>query len=181
MRCQSIFASLRSRHNSVRCFFSLIAVITKMCLPQTIGDACPLPGRVTFHTMFCIWLHLTGTFVSRLVPSPRGPRQPGQFSAKAASDRARMNGIAKHKKVIIFRLMILPTPTVNAYSALDECTVFIVAVRLLLCNQLFGVTNSSDKTIQTIHILLPTNLHFIKSLSVLKVQAPRRTCAPLPC
>jgi hypothetical protein len=64
--------------------------------------------------------HLIGTFFSRLVPSPRGPRQPGQLSAKAASEKMRMSGIAKHNKTIIFRLMILLTPTVNAYCMLDE-------------------------------------------------------------
>jgi len=65
-------------------------------------------------------LHLIGTFFSRLVPSPRGPRQPGQFSAKAASDKAIIVNIAEHNKVIIFRLMILPTPVVKTYFTLDE-------------------------------------------------------------
>ena len=73
--------------------------------------------------------------------------------------------------------MILLTPTVNAYSTLDEGTVFIVAVRLLLCKQLFDVTNFSDKTIQTIHTLLPTNLHFIKSLSVYSSGTAKDLCS----
>ena len=73
--------------------------------------------------IFCVSLHFTGTFFSLLVPSPRGPRQPGQFSDEAASDRTDISGIAKHIKVMIFRTMILPTPKVCVCFMLDECII----------------------------------------------------------
>src|SRR5688572_9204742 len=38
---------------------------------------------LTFHLTFWVALHRNGTFVSVLVPSPRGPRNCGQFSAEA--------------------------------------------------------------------------------------------------
>ena len=52
---------------------------------QTIGDACPWPGMGTFHRTFVpdAPSQVTGTFVSILDPSPRGPRQLGQFSQRA--------------------------------------------------------------------------------------------------
>jgi len=52
-----------------------------------------------------------------------------------------MNGIAKHKKVIIFRLMILLTPTVNAYFTLGEGTVIYFSRLLVFGKRLFDVTN----------------------------------------
>jgi len=52
-----------------------------------------------------------------------------------------MNGIAKHKKVIIFRLMILLAPTVNAYSPLDEGTIIYFNRSLVFGKRLFDVTN----------------------------------------
>src|SRR3569623_1033417 len=48
---------------------------------QTSGEACPSPGISLFQRMFFSALHSVGTPVSRHVPSPRGPRQHGQYSA----------------------------------------------------------------------------------------------------
>jgi hypothetical protein len=45
------------------------------------GEEWPLPAMATFHARFSVVLHRAGIFFSKLVPSPRGPRQPGQFSA----------------------------------------------------------------------------------------------------
>jgi len=50
-----------------------------------------------------------------------------------------MNGIAKHKKVIIFRLMILLAPTVNAYSTLDESTVIYFSRSLVFGKRLLNL------------------------------------------
>jgi hypothetical protein len=50
-----------------------------------MGEEWPLPERGVFHAMH--WplapSHSRGSSVSALVPSPRGPRHPGQFSAEA--------------------------------------------------------------------------------------------------
>jgi hypothetical protein len=56
---------------------------------QTIGDECPQPLIGVFQQIFSPVLpfHRTGTSVSALDPSPRGPRQQGQFSATAAAVR----------------------------------------------------------------------------------------------
>ena len=55
---------------------------------QTIGEACPLPGISVFQAIFSPRgpFQCSGRFFSRLLPSPRGPRQPGQFSARASPD-----------------------------------------------------------------------------------------------
>src|ERR1035438_2135695 len=49
-----------------------------------MGEACPKPGNSVFHTTLLVALQYTGTPFSWLVPSSRGPRQQGQFSAAAA-------------------------------------------------------------------------------------------------
>jgi hypothetical protein len=95
-----------------------MAVTIKIRSFHTIGEACPLPGIGVFQVMFCVLLHLTGTFFSLLVPSPLGPRQPGQFSATAASEKININGIAKDIKV--FRMMIVPTPKICACFTPDD-------------------------------------------------------------
>jgi hypothetical protein len=46
-----------------------------------VSEAWPLPGTATFHAMFSVADHWVGIPFSRLIPSPKGPRQPGQFSA----------------------------------------------------------------------------------------------------
>ena len=66
----------------MRSSFSGRAVAVTTRLPHTIAEACPAPGRAVFQTV-CAAFHSVGTFFSRLLPSPRGPRQTGQFSAAA--------------------------------------------------------------------------------------------------
>jgi hypothetical protein len=48
-----------------------------------MGEECPTPGNSTFHAMLSpvIPFHDVGTCCSNEVPSPRSPRQHGQFSA----------------------------------------------------------------------------------------------------
>src|SRR6185369_8494504 len=55
----------------------------KTLLFHTTGDECPSPGTSVFQLIFSSRLQRVGGFFSRLVPSPRGPRHPGQFSANA--------------------------------------------------------------------------------------------------
>src|ERR1041385_6320471 len=54
------------------------AVVTKIRLPQTIGDECPRPGRAVFHFMFFAAVHSEGRFFSSEIPCPEGPRHCGQ-------------------------------------------------------------------------------------------------------
>jgi hypothetical protein len=48
-----------------------------------MGEAWPSPGNSVFQMTLLVALQCTGTFVSALVPSSRGPRHCGQFSAWA--------------------------------------------------------------------------------------------------
>jgi len=98
---QRISPFLRSRQSSSRCCFSFRAVTRKMRSSQTIGEACPLPGSGVFHSRFSVVLQVTGTFFSMLVPSPRGPLQPGQFSAKAAALKVRANAVIRDRQATL--------------------------------------------------------------------------------
>src|SRR5258706_720199 len=80
-RCHRIAPDLRSRHTTVRSSLSSMAVSRKIRSPHTIGDEWPRPGISVFQTTLLVALQWTGTFDSTLDPSPRGPRQHGQFSA----------------------------------------------------------------------------------------------------
>ena len=82
-RRQTIFPVLASSRSSSRRSRSLIAVTTNTASPHTTGEACPFPGSGVFQRTFSLPLHFSGTPRSRLVPSFRGPRHPGQFSANA--------------------------------------------------------------------------------------------------
>src|SRR5437667_7662555 len=83
--CQRIFPSVRFKQRSARARSSGMAVTVKMRSFQTIGEACPTPGTSVFQATFAVALQFLGICVSRLVPSPRGPRQHGQFSARDVS------------------------------------------------------------------------------------------------
>ena len=56
--------------------------------------------QVVFHTIFSVALHFTGTFFSVLEPSPRGPRQPGQFSACSCSARTRRKAMVRMRESV---------------------------------------------------------------------------------
>ena len=59
----------------------------KIRSPQTTGDEPLHDGSSCFHLMFSVGLHVPGRFLaSVVVPSPLGPRQPGQWAAAAATD-----------------------------------------------------------------------------------------------
>src|SRR5262249_19430489 len=57
----------------------------KMLCPHTTGAACPFSGKSIFHLTFFVSLQVVGSFFSADVPSPLGPRQPGQLSAASAA------------------------------------------------------------------------------------------------
>ena len=62
-----------------------------------MGDAWPMPGSYVFHAMFSSADHFVGTPFSRLLPSPRGPRQVGQSSAAATEVSARATEMHRRK------------------------------------------------------------------------------------
>src|SRR6185369_3723181 len=68
----------------------LIAVITKMLLPQTIGLACERPGMAVFQRTFCDFStsQVIGGFVPSATPDAFGPRNDGQFCARVVIDES---------------------------------------------------------------------------------------------
>ena len=84
-RCQSGSPVSRSRHQSSM-LSSSTATLRKIRSPQTIGVDPDQAGIASFQAMFRSVSHSTGRFVSVLTPSPVGPRQAGQFSARATPD-----------------------------------------------------------------------------------------------
>ena len=60
---------------------SATAVVTKMRLPQTMGEEWPAPGIGVFHLTFSCSFHFRGRFVSVEIPRP-SPRQPGQLAVE---------------------------------------------------------------------------------------------------
>src|SRR5690242_8404081 len=62
-----------------------------------MGDECPSPGSSLRHTTFSVRLQRVGGFFSRLVPSPRGPRQAGQFSAEESEAKAKAQGTTQER------------------------------------------------------------------------------------
>jgi len=82
-RSQSNAPLVRSNINNIRRCWISSAPVTKMRLSHTIGEEWPAYGTAVRHAMFSFLVasHWRGRFVSVLLPSPRGPRHPGQFSA----------------------------------------------------------------------------------------------------
>ena len=82
--CQSCLPSARAKARTRHDSPPSAAVVMKTRSPQTIGDACPSPGTSAFHATFFVALHWVGRLVSLEIPCPVGPRNCGQFSARAA-------------------------------------------------------------------------------------------------
>ena len=58
--------------------------LRKIRSPQIVGEEPLHAGVAIFHLMFCVGLHVSGRFFAVVVvPSPLGPRQPGQLAAAA--------------------------------------------------------------------------------------------------
>ena len=80
--CQRIFPLGRSMEISTRSWLPSSAATVKILSFQMIGEACPFPGSGVFQTTSFGMLQVVGIRWSvSVLPSPRGPRQPGQFSA----------------------------------------------------------------------------------------------------
>src|ERR1700704_6189006 len=71
-----------------------------------IGVAPDHAGRSSFHVMFSVALHFTGSPVSRLTPSSVGPRHCGQFSAPADTAIRITNSIEMGKSVLRFHVTV---------------------------------------------------------------------------
>src|SRR5690606_17907327 len=94
----------RATQNSRRSFFSSTQEVRKMRSPQTTGEEWPVPGMAVFQVTFSVSDHFRGKPFSALVPSPRGPRQAGQFSARAAGREAssQSEATASDRKGMVF-------------------------------------------------------------------------------
>lgn len=79
---QMVFPEVRSMQRILRVSSSSTPVVRNTRPPDTIGDDRPLPGISVRHAMLSVALHFIGASVSRLTPSPRGPRHAGQSSPR---------------------------------------------------------------------------------------------------
>ena len=105
---------------------SSMQVVTRTRFSQTIGDECPRPGMEARQTTFFpdVPSQVMGRFVSLLVPSPRGPRHAGQFSASTTAVKAKA-GHMNIALVLRFRrstcaFATRPCPTPGAIEALGD-------------------------------------------------------------
>src|SRR5688572_17507555 len=78
--CHAILPVVASRLMRTRSPFSS-ALVRKMSLSQMTGEEWPSPGSGVFQATLLVWDHWMGGLGSALMPSPRGPRNWGQFSA----------------------------------------------------------------------------------------------------
>ena len=107
--CQRVFPVLILRHISSRSPDSSSAETKKSSSPQMIGEACPLPGILTFHfTSFSID-HSRGAFSSGTTPSPVGPRHPGHSPAELFAKRLK-------RITVLFKKVILLTTSKSERS-----------------------------------------------------------------
>ena len=84
-RGQRVSPDSESRHSNCRFCESSRQDTRNSRLFQTTGEPCPLPGKSRCQRIPSpdSPSHFLGTTVSALLPSPRGPRQQGQFSHMA--------------------------------------------------------------------------------------------------
>ena len=105
--CQRIFPLGRSMQISTRSWLPLSAATVKILSSQIIGEACPFPGSGVFQTTSFDMLQFVGIRGSfSVLPSPRGPRQPGQFSAAPREDPRMMRMDGASKKIESGRIMV---------------------------------------------------------------------------
>jgi len=98
---------LRSKHINVRRFSFSIACVTKTRSPQTTGVEFPRSGSAIFQATFSVVLQVVDSPFSVHVPSPRGPRQPGQFSAIVDDEKATVM-TSDQKQRVNWRIAKLP-------------------------------------------------------------------------
>src|SRR5258705_9891902 len=80
-----------------------IAVVTKIRLPQTMGEECPRPSIGVFHFMFFVPFHSVGKFFSAETPCPEGPRHCGQLAAPADEVRSRIVEVTQITSAMLMR------------------------------------------------------------------------------
>src|ERR1019366_8135833 len=113
---QITLPSARSRHHRARlCPFASSDCARKIRLPHTTGAACDFSGSAIFHLTFCLSLQVVGRFFSVDLPSPLGPRQPGQLSAAAR--------VAMKRKAVMERRMRFMGGTFGVRAS-DRLTIF---------------------------------------------------------
>src|ERR1044071_947174 len=96
------------------------AVVTKILLPQTIGDECPRPGIVVFHFMFLAAVHSEGRFFSSETPCPEGPRHCGQPGIVGAAPT-----VTHKTKIVKQRETISATESrLNSFISIPRCRRF---------------------------------------------------------
>src|SRR5512134_3183965 len=77
----SLLPSLRlSAHSSRLPVRSAVPTFKNTCSPQMIGVDPLRPGMGSFHAMFSVAFHLTGSPVAVLTPFSEGPRHCGQLA-----------------------------------------------------------------------------------------------------
>jgi hypothetical protein len=64
-------------------WFSVMAVVTKILSPQTIGCDQATPGTLIFQATFFSALHSVGSLESSEIPTAAGPRNCGQSPSAA--------------------------------------------------------------------------------------------------
>src|SRR5262245_21992762 len=122
---QSILPLRASTHKTTRSRPFSRAEVRKIRSPQTIGDDWPIPVSGVFQATDSA-LHLSGRFVSVECPSPRGPRQRGQFDSaddsRTMDRRITAAGIRYNRALDgIFIMMVLNTcRCVNKNRILSE-------------------------------------------------------------
>src|SRR5215471_17583554 len=71
----------------------LIALVTKIWLPQTIGDDQPRPGTSAFHATLIVVDQVVGSVSIAEIARPAGPRNCGQTVSGGAG--AVMRGVTR--------------------------------------------------------------------------------------
>src|ERR1044072_689962 len=101
------------------------AVVTKIRLPQTIGDECPRPGIAVFHFMFLAAVQSEGRFFSSETPCPEGPRHCGQPGIVGAAPTV------THKTKIVKQRETISTTNsrLNSFISIPRCGSCSVAKR----------------------------------------------------
>src|SRR5687768_1717541 len=119
------------------------AVVTKILLPQTIGDECARPSIAVFHLIFLVGLHSEGRFFSLEMPEPSGPLHCGQFPAAALSARKLRPAHANESAMVKVRaIRFTVSLSFLVFSAQPPCS-------LCLCGCFYKVKSNHRDTENT--------------------------------
>jgi hypothetical protein len=121
-RFHCISPSVFRQHNTKS---SSSADVRKMRSPHTIGVEPALPGNGVRHATFSVLLQVAGRPVSLLTPSLFGPRQRGQFSARAGvKNRSPVNAQTKIFGKQYRAIEFMNSPTVLVIGGLFQAISF---------------------------------------------------------